>query len=270
MIHDLDGVLGCDRPQIENEQLHQRPQFKHPALRTEAGALFGGRHVGIDHPFNEGSQAVKIALHHGKEFARLGQGGCIHACLQLLGDERHRIERRAQIMSDEGEVLLLALLANEGLLRGEGHDGHAHRSIDAVIDDVRRLTHDVKSVPLGVGDEGNAQQIVLGDDLPHVQAIVKTLDAMRGRRAAGMLGREGSRPPQREITNNFRDYLRDVIRDGGPVQGQFFEQQARLQPPFVNDFTLMCRKDFSQMCDRALLKQFHEQTFPQRGDLRQS
>ena len=150
-------------------------------------------------------------------------------------------------MSDKGQVFVILLFADERLLRGESHDRHADGFVDPVIDDSRRLSRDIETMPLRHGVEGHTQEVVFRDDFTHVQSIVKTLHAVGRRTAARVLGGERPVPVEREIARNLGNDIRQVIGDRRLIEIEFGEELAGLQPPLGNDLLLTLGQNLGQL-----------------------
>ena len=112
-----------------------------------------------------------------------------------------------QVVGDEGEVLVLLLLADERLLGGERHDRQPDGLVNAVIDDPHGLAHDVEVMPFGHRDEGDAQEVVFRDDLASVQPVVKTLHPVDRRAAAGVFDGEHAGATNGQVAGDLRDHV---------------------------------------------------------------
>jgi hypothetical protein len=144
-------------------------------------------------------------------------------------------------------VFVFLFLALEGLLGGEGHGGEAHGGVDAQIDDAGGFADEVEIVAIGDGDEGDAEEVVFGDDFADIEAIVKALDAVDRRAAADLLGREDAIAAQSEVAGDLGDEFGEVIGDGRLIELTLVEEMADMEAPFRDDFLLAGGEDIGKM-----------------------
>src|ERR1051325_2040498 len=150
-------------------------------------------------------------------------------------------------------MLVLLFLSNDRLLRSKGCHRHAHTLIDALIDDPSCLTYDVQAMALRSRDKGNTKKIVLGYDLAHVEAVVETLHSMNRRTSPRLLIRDGSVPAPGKIARDFRDKVRQMIRQSWLVQLQLPPELASLHAPFRDDLLAARGEDLGEFSHSAML-----------------
>lgn len=250
-VDDCDHAFRGDGAQIDDEALDERPELEPAALRSEGTASGRGLHAGLEDSLDEGFHALEIAPEYLEDFARPGEGAGIEGLAEFLDEQRHCIERSAQVVGEKGEVFVFLRLAFQRLLGGKSHHGEAHGVVDPQINDAGSFAYEVEIVAICDGDEGDAEEIVFGDDFTHIQPIVKALDAMHGRAPANLLRGEDAIAAQCEIAGDFGHELRQVVRDGGLVEVPFVEELGGVQAPLCDDFPLTGGEDVGEMRDGA-------------------
>jgi hypothetical protein len=102
-------------------------------------------------------------------------------------------------------------------------------------------------------DKGNTKKIVLGYDLAHVEAVVETLHSMNRRTSPRLLIRDGTVPAPGKIARDFRDKVRQMIRQRWLIQIQLPQELASLHAPFGDDLLAARAKDFGEFSHSAML-----------------
>ncbi len=127
-----------------------------------------------------------------------------------------------------------------------------------MIDDARSVTDQIEPVAVRDRNEGDTEEVVFRHHLPHVQPIVKALDAMHGRIPPYLFIRDRALATEREIARDFRHQVGQVIRQREVVKVPLAKHLPRVHAPFLDDFFVAAPEDIREMRHRAMLQTRHE------------
>ena len=164
------------------------------------------------------------------------RGGLGEALGQSLGGDRNGGERRAQIVHDEGEMFLAALLQLDRFLRGVGFHGHADGPVEHAIEDAGGAALQNQPVKFHQILEGIAQNVVFRDHFRDVEAVIETLQPMRRRAAPGVRFGDPLVVLRFQSIDQLVDKGRDMIVERRQIEMLGAWQEADVAPPLGEQF----------------------------------
>ena len=240
------------RIEIADQALDERPQIEGAPLELDAELreLAG---VFLDHLAHQGVEMLHVAAQGPEHLGMRDVGGALRQReLQHARRERNRVQRRAQIVRHEREILFAALAHLQRALAGEGLHGEADGAVQHAIQNVERPALQGEAVRLGEIVDAAAQDVVLGDDFLDVVAVLDALQAVRRRaRLAQRLGnRLVGRGSQR--AGELVDELRHMVVERRGIESCRRGQRAHLLAPLRKQALALASDERRQLVEIAV------------------